>query len=364
MSNTAKDILIPSSTSTFRITFLYVGQGDCTLLTIPDNGAFKYVLIDTNRDKEAGGIDIKKMLSDLLDDGLDVFINTHPHKDHLVGIKEIHDSTPIGEVWHSGHVPGKDHDEAYQEMKEVIKDIGDENEYFLFGTNSENKVRKSKEDSSGVTKKLGDIDYIVLSPAKYVTDDVDNEDADTRYKRIHERCGVIKYYYGDPTPVNVMVTGDSDKTAWKEHITEYHKEKLPSEVLRSSHHGSRSFFKDSKDDEDVYEDHIEEISPSHIVVSAPKKSESKHDHPHDDAIELYKNHLDDEDNLYHLGKNRESVIVDIYSDGTYDVKFDKDLVEKYGFGDDDGGNSGNLASGPAIIGGSTTVLDRKPSGRK
>ena len=58
------------------------------------------------------------------------------------------------------------------------------------------------------------------------------------------------------------------------------------------------------------------------------------------------------------------MIVDIYSDGTYDVKFDKDLVEKYGFRDDDGGNSGNLASGPTIIGGSTTILDKKPSGRK
>ena len=30
---------------------------------------------------------------------------------------------------------------------------------------------------------------------------------------------------------HVMITGDSDKTAWKEHITDYHKDNLPAKVL-------------------------------------------------------------------------------------------------------------------------------------
>ena len=330
MSNTAKDIITPVDSGIFRTIFLYVGQGDATLHIVPDGTGYKYVLIDTNKDEGAGGIDMEKILSDLLDNGLDVFINTHPHKDHLNGVSKIHDHTSISEVWHSGHVPGKDNDEAYQEMRKVIEDIGEENEYFLFGTNSKNKIRESKDQTEGVTKKLGDVDYVVLSPAEYVAEDVDNENAKTRYNRIHERCGVIKFSYGNPV-VNILITGDSDKKAWKEHITEYHQKKLPSEILRSSHHGSRSFFKDGKDDEDVYEAHIEKINPSHIVVSAPKQSESSHDHPHDDAIKLYKKYLQDEDNLYHLGENRECVIVDIYSDGNYDVKLDKELVKEYGF---------------------------------
>lgn len=356
MSNTAKDIITPVQAGVFRTIFLYVGQGDATLHVIPDGTSYRYVLVDTNKDEKAGGIDIAKMLNDLLDDGLDVFINTHPHKDHLNGISEIHKQTPIGEVWHSGHVPGKDDDTAYQEMRDVIKSIGGKNEYFLFGTNSPNKIRENKEQEEGIIKKLGDIDYIVLSPAQYVAEDVDDEDADGRRKKIHERCGVIKFYYGNPT-TNILITGDSDKKAWKEHITDYHKEKLPSEMLRSSHHGSRSFFKEDSDDNDIYEKHIENISPSYIVVSAPKKSESRHKHPHDDAMKLYEKHLKEKDNLLHLGKNRECVIMDILSDGTSDVRLDKDLVKVYGF---ESGKSNSNGSGPAII--TTTTIDRKPSG--
>lgn len=359
MSNTAKDILIPDKPGILRIASLYVGQGDSTLLIVPDGSDYKFVLIDTNKDDCPGSINIQELLSDLLDDGLDYFINTHPHCDHLEGIKEIHDSSPITEVWHSGHIPGENDKQAYDEMKTVIRDIGSQNEYVLYGSNSENKIREDK-DSDGITRKIGDIDYIILSPASYVTDEVDREDADSRRKRIHERCGVIKFSYGSPFPIHFLIAGDSNKCAWKEHITEYHKEKLPSDILRSSHHGSRSFFKEGKNDTDIYEDHIKEISPSYVIVSAPSQTESRHNHPHDDAMQLYKKYIQDEDNLFHLGKNRESVIVDIFSDGTCDVRTDKALVNAYGSGK----KSTSSSNSGSFIGASTTRIDRKPSGSK
>ena len=48
MSNTARDIIIPTEPSIFRTIFLYVGQGDSTLLAVPDGDQYKYVLIDSN----------------------------------------------------------------------------------------------------------------------------------------------------------------------------------------------------------------------------------------------------------------------------------------------------------------------------
>lgn len=357
MSNTAKDILIPSKPGVLRIASLYVGQGDCTLLVVPNGINYDFVLVDTNKDEGARGIDIERLLDDLIDDSLDYFINTHPHSDHLKGIQAIHESVSISEVWHSGHIPGKGDRASYDEMQSVIKDIGTDNEYFLYGSNQENKIRIDK-NSDGIIRKIGDADYIVISPAEYVADDIDDESADARRDRIHERCGVIKFSYGTPVPSHFLITGDSDKKAWQDHITEYHKDKLSSEVLRSSHHGSRTFFKKDKDDTDVYEDHIENISPTWVIVSAPKQNESKHDHPHDDAMALYKKHLADKDNLLHLGKNRECVIVDINSDGSCDLRTDKELVKQYGFGEK---SSGSSSSGP-FIGASTTRLDRKPSG--
>jgi competence protein ComEC len=358
MSNKAKEVLIPKI-GVLRATFLYVGQGESTLLTIPNGNAFIYVLIDTNNDKKNGGIDLTKLMKDLLGkDGQLIFINTHPHNDHLKGIKSLNDEITINEIWHSGHKPGKDHNDAYQEMLDVIKKIGTDNEYVLFGTNDSNKVRKSDKESE-VIKRLGDIDYIVLSPAEYVHDDVDEEDAEGRYKRIHERCAVIKFSYGGKSTKHILMTGDSDKTAWKEHITDYHYDKLSTDVLSASHHGSRTFFKNDESDEEIYEKHIDKIAPAHLIMSAPKKTESPHDHPHDDAIELYRKHVA-EDNIYHLGKNRECVIVDISCTGDIGIKFDQELVKEYGFcSGDDGDKNKSSATFPGTR---TSRIDNQPMG--
>jgi competence protein ComEC len=85
-----------------------------------------------------------------------------------------------------------------------------------------NKIRTSNSASDEIIKKLGLIDYQVLSPAEYLCDDIAGEDSDARDKRIHEQCGVIKFTYGKEAK-SILITGDSDKEAWKEHITDYHK---------------------------------------------------------------------------------------------------------------------------------------------
>lgn len=350
----AKDIIIPKSSGVFRTIFLYVGQGDSTLLIVPDGAEYKFILIDCNLDKEAEGINLTKLFSDLLDDRkLDIFINTHPHKDHIGGIKEIYEEIGIDELWHSGHIPGGKHKEEYKELEYVIDKLNDESIYLLKGSRSINKL----DDND---YKLGDIDFNVLAPAEYVTDEIEGEDPDARYSRIHEQCGVIRFTYG-ATPANILLTGDSDLCAWKNHITDYHEERIASEILSASHHGSRTYFKNDKDDE-AYRDHIDKINPSYITVSAPKQSESKHDHPHEDAMDLYNEYVD-KDNLIHMGDykgKRVSVIVDIYEDGEINIDIDEDLWNEYKFTDD---GDGNDKSEKAILGAyPITKLDNKPMG--
>jgi competence protein ComEC len=362
MSNTAKDIIIPKTPGIFRTIFLYTGQGESTLMVIPDGANYKYILVDCDQDHEPYEIDIAKMLKDLFDNGqsLDVYINTHPHKDHLGGIKEIYDAVSIDEVWHSNHKPGADkHKGPYADFLTVLKAVGDDNTYLLKGTNTPNKIRKK--DDSEILKKLGDVDYIVLSPAEYLCEDIEEKDADERDRRIHEQCAVVKFSYGNPVK-SVMITGDSDKTAWKDHITSYHKAKLPADVLSGSHHGSRTFFKDTEDDEDIYEDHIKEIKPTYLIISAPAQEDSPHDHPHDDAMELYKKYVDDED-IFHLGQDSQKycVIVDISKDGNIDVQIDYDLVEEYGQKpeDDPDGEEEKESVNIAV---KTSRIDNKPMG--
>ena len=295
MSNTAKDVIIPTETSIFRTIFLYVGQGDSTLLIIPDDGGYKYVLIDSNYDEAAGGIDIIKLLEDLFEGqekGLDVYINTHPHKDHLGKLREIYEEIGINQLWHSGHKPGGEHKETYDDLEFVIDKLGDENVFHLRGSREENKL-----DEEEIV--LGDINYNILASADYVSDEIEGEKPDERYARIHEQCGVIRFRYGI-NEKQILITGDADYKAWVDHITDYHKDRLPSTVLSAAHHGSRSFFwEDADTDEDPYREHLDNIQPTYVIVSAPKEKESKHKHPHKEAMDLYREEVGD-DNVFHL----------------------------------------------------------------
>lgn len=341
METVAQRILIPP-VGVFRIVFLYVGQGESTFMAVPDGEGHLVLLVDCHIDESLGGIQLPLMLKDL-GKTIDIFINTHPHNDHLKGIKAIAEVVDIAEVWHSGHTPGKGHKEAYDELKEVMDDLPEEKVRVLKGTRA--------------SQSLGDINYNVLAPAEYVSDEIDDEDPETRYRRIHEQCAVLRFCYGSPDCQCILITGDADLAAWKNHITDYHQDRLPSIVLSASHHGSRTFFKEKEEDE-PYTDHIKKISSSYLVISAPKQDESPHGHPHKDALELYEEYIDNS-NILHLGANRECVIVDITADGGIEVYSDKELVEAYGGqGNEDGGGSrkGFL---PGTV---YTSIDHKPMG--
>lgn len=351
MSNVAKDTIIPDETGLFRVIFIYVGQGDATLLVVPNGNSFEYVLIDSNSDDVSGGIDILAMLKDLFedeDDGLDIYINTHPHTDHLAKVKDIYNEIGIDQLWHSGHKPGGDHKKSFENLEYVIGKLGDESVCRLQGSRECNKI-------DGEEYILGDVKYNILAPAEYVSDDVEGEKPEARYQRIHEQCGVIKFSYGIDEK-QILVTGDADYTAWKEHITNYHEDRLSATILSAAHHGSNSFFwKNSDTKSDLYQDHIDAIDPTYIVVSAPKRNESKHNHPDKEAMQQYENKVGS-DNVFHLGDKRECIFVDIDANGKIDVYPNDDLVKEYGSGNGNGGNAKKAA--PAVI----TKVDKKPMG--
>ena len=352
MGNKAKEIIIPEK-GVFRIIFLYVGQGDSTLLVVPSEEEHKFVLVDSNQDDSLGGINIVKLLRDLFKDEdrkLDVYINTHPHKDHLGGIKDIYNEVGMRQLWHSGHKPGGEHKDAYKGLKYAIDNIGEENVFCLKGSRDENKI-----DDKEI--KLGDINYNVLAPAEYVSDDIEDEKPEDRYKRIHEQCAIIRFKYGEKEK-QILITGDADYEAWTKHITDYHKDRLPSFVLSAVHHGSNSFFwKGEVDNEDPYKKHLDVINPKYIIVSAPKSKESKHNHPHKEAMEIYKEKVGS-DNLHHLGKNRECIIVDIKEDGNIELYPDDSLVEAYGIDKSEENDNEDKKIYPGVV----TKIDRKPMG--
>jgi competence protein ComEC len=362
---TAETVLLPPDPSVFRSAFIYAGQGDATLLIVPDGvGGRKFVLVDINDGTPQGGTDVIAVLKDLLPrvDGkpvLDVFVNTHPHRDHLCGLGRLRQDVVVREVWHTGFTPSDRHAEAFKELTALIRDVQDSGGVAI-------EYRGTRE-----TKALGAVNYNVLSPADHTKEEIDALKGDERDVRIHDYCGVLRFSYGT-NPRFVLLTGDADKTAWKEYIlgpTEYHAERVASTVLSAAHHGSRSFFKDAEDDEDVYVRHLELMQPTWVVVSSPKHRDSPHGHPHDDAIALYEQYVSGRDrrNVRVLGEDRECVIYDVYLDGRHVLDGDGgELVDAYpldknGDGGDGGGGGSRANAGPAVI---TTRIDSgRPMGR-
>lgn len=348
MTNTAKSILLPSSTDNIllRVAFLYVGQGSSAILLAKSGTGFKASLLDINMDRKAGGIDVPRLVRDLVGEvGLTWFINTHPHDDHLLGLDSLSEEVTIHGVMHSGHIPSKKYGSSYKKLEDLIKKV----------TKAEGAVVTLK--GSRTAQMFDEAQMHVLAPAEYVTDEVNEEDADVRYNRIHEQCGVMKF--GDGTNW-ILIPGDADHVAFKDHIM-YHEDKgnLGAYVLAASHHGSRTFFMANEGD-DPYLDALQAIAPTYVVVSAPTQDESKHDHPHDEAIELYEDEVG-EDNVLHTGQNKYTFIFDIFTDGTVSSAKDDQgkLAEVYGLTDedDDGGDDdsgGPYTKGPFVLTGSRT----------
>ena len=342
MTNVAQEVIWPLDPNILvRVVFLYVGQGASAIVLVADGGTYKTLLVDINHDLTNSGLDVPKLLADLLEDEggrLGVFVNTHPHNDHLGGIVELSDTIEIGEVWHSGHNPGKDHGDAYDNLQNVIKKVKDAggSEIELLGSSSPTAI--------------GEASYYVLAPAEYVVDDIQDETPDVRYRRIHEQCAVIKF---GSDPNWIMITGDSDRDAWEKHIANYHTDRLSAEILGAAHHGSRTFFRYDDEDE-PYLDGLRNIAPTYVVISAPRRDESQHGHPHEDAVQFYADEVG-ADNVLHTGENRHSFICDIFRDQEISIQPDNGvLVDEYSTGD------GKTMSVPAFV---RTRVDRRPMGR-
>lgn len=330
--NVARQVLYPTDSKILvRAAFLHVGQGASAVIFAKDGDTYRVVLVDINLDRKVAGIDVPKMMKDLLDgQSLDAFCNTHPHDDHLCGTKELSDAVDIKAVWHANHKPSKQSGSKHSELTDLIKKVkkkyGDAAEVII-------EKKNSPED-------YGEAQYDFLHPTEHLTDEVNDEQADERRKRIHEQCGVIKFGKDEQW---IIIVGDADRCAFEDHIVKNLKSRLKAFCLGASHHGSDTFFRENEEQE-AYMKALEAIDPEYIVVSAPTQEESQHDHPCDFAMEKYEDQCGD-DNVFHTGEERYSFIFDIYNDGTHSAPQNDGgkLVDEYGLddegGDDDGGES-------------------------
>jgi competence protein ComEC len=339
----------------FEVIFADVGQGDCTLIRLPDG---EYMLVDVYRCPDRG-IDIFKLLDDVLPDSgdgrkrLKYLVITHAHDDHITGIGDLYDRYAVEWLW----VP------QYEDRKQVAKHFAEYQR--VVDQHPDAQIKQPQGSRTPLNEKDPDFDISdgvavrCFSPPGYVKieDTLTEEEAK---QLVHEHCLVLKLSYED---ASVILTGDSNLACW-ERIVDYYEgraedetgtEVLNADVLHASHHGSRTFFKNGDEDSEASLVALETIAPDAVIVSVGE--DNQHNHPHDDMMAAYRDQAG-EDNVFET-RHTGTVVMEVDAGVPYRIVLDSgSYAEDYGWDDEDDedgdsdddrdGGGGGLAAGLAI----------------
>lgn len=198
-----------------RVTFIDVGQGNSALIQFPgkkrmliDGGGFRGGTFDTGKNVVFPFLLHKKILR------IDYIVLTHPHSDHLNGLRFIARELNPSEFWYNGD------SSENSEFKELMKIV--ESEDMLVLTPDELRevqtisgVRLETLHPSGVLK-------------EYYLSNNDN-------RAVNNRSLVIKATYKGRS---ILFTGDIERDAESWLVNKYGKD-LKSDVMLVPHHGSK-----------------------------------------------------------------------------------------------------------------------------
>lgn len=196
------------SKGVLKVIFMYVGQGDATLMVMPNN---KVVLIDGGpvedwRNYDAGRDTIFPLLQSMGINKIDYMFATHPHSDHVGGLKYLLLNILTGSYIEPG-IPYPT--PIYNQVLSAVK------------LKKVNYIRARR----GMNFRELDPDVLldVLSPGETLTADDPNNNSLV----IH--CKHNKVY--------IMFPGDAEKFM-EEEIVSLYGSRLESNILKVGHHGS------------------------------------------------------------------------------------------------------------------------------
>jgi len=222
------------------VSFLDVGQADCTLISLPDG---KKVLID------GGNVADGELIADYLKkqgvSNLDLLVATHPHEDHIGGLDDILAATDVAKIY-------------MPEISEKDMPTTKTYEYFIDAVLAENcEVLPAK---AGETVMQGEgYTLTCLSPSAGDYGDLNNYSA------------VMLLSFKD---ADFLFTGDAEKDIEKEILSAGYN--IDAEVIKAGHHGS---------DTSNTKDFLKAVSPYYAVISCGEGN--SYGHPHDEVLSRY-----------------------------------------------------------------------------
>ncbi len=191
-----------------RITFLYVGQGDCTLIETPDGSN---ILVDCGMKDfryNSGESNIVPYLKRKGINRIDLLILTHLHYDHIGGIEYVLNNFEVKRIIDNGT---KRNNSLIRKMENLVL---------------EKSIPKEKIYGGDYIEGYGNMRLYFLNPDKN----------DTLTASEHTKSIVIKLKYED---TEILLISDLS-TEGELHITNTYGNFLKSDILKVSHHGSRN----------------------------------------------------------------------------------------------------------------------------
>lgn len=221
-------------TGTLEVSYLDVGQGDAAYIKV--NGYD--ILVDAGPKS-----DEDKLIAQLKEKNIDDFeiiIATHPHEDHIGGMKKVFDTYDV----ESFYMPKVSHTtKTFQNMVNAVANEGI-------------KIQQIKEGMSFDLGKGARID--VYSPIY------------ESYEEFNDYSPIMKLTYGD---TELIFTGDAEAHAEADVVAKYPKD-LKADVLKFGHHGSST---------SSTEEFIQSVDPDYGIISCG--AGNKYGHPHKETLQ-------------------------------------------------------------------------------
>ena len=278
------------------IKMLNVGQGDAILIQVKN----KNTLIDTSDADEWSKVQNELEKANVTK--IDKLILTHPHADHIGNARKIIEQYNVKEVYDNGTEANSPYYKSKSKNKKNAKGYIDYIEDY-------NADKSEKQQIKLIHLKDGDSPINLGGSVKfnifYPTDDAIKASTQRGFN-INNGSIVGKLTY---KKFSMLFTGDAEKEVERDILAGKHKSELKSTVLKSGHHGSKS---------SSTKEYLAEVKPKYVVISAGEpdvEGGNTYGHPHDIALNNYRNSDVDDNHIYWTYKNG---TITITADGSSD----------------------------------------------
>ena len=222
----------PSVKKEASVHFIDVGQGDATLLQTPEGAN---ILVDAGVAKE--GATVVRTLREHGVESLDLVIATHPHADHIGGMRAVLEAFPVKRYVDSGRV------HTSQTYVKLLEAIDAKNVPFEVAT-----IGDTYRFNSGVSLRV--------------------VHTDANAALINDASVSVRAVYGD---VSLLLTGDAEKEGEARMLQHG---PLQSTVYKAGHHGSNTSSSDAL---------LQAVRPAYVIFSYG--ANNSYGHPHREVVE-------------------------------------------------------------------------------